>query len=130
MAEQRARTDERHKAGIGYSYEVALLMTPALKVSAGVRWTGIKAPMGKVLDTAPIAFQRFGYDCWLTSCVRDGDGSSKHDTGEACDFDASSSVPEAAGHEIARTEKVMLGEGYDVLWHGPPWHLHVEWDPK
>lgn len=112
-------------------------MTPVLKVKAGVRWEGIQPPIGKVLDAAPEAFARFGYDCWLT-CLVEPRGSGLHPKGLAGDFDSSSNIPEPVGKSIAETLRVMVGKGYDALWHRVKrkddtygaWHLHTEYDPK
>jgi len=105
-------------------------MTPLVQIKPGVRMAGVKPEMMVVLDVVPVVFARFGYDCWLTSCVRNGDGTSKHDSGEAMDFDSSVNVPEATGHEIAFRVNQTLSRDYDALWHGPRFHLHVEHDPK
>lgn len=101
-------------------------MTPILKVKPGVKLGGIKPEMAIVLDVVPIVFARHGYDCWLTSAVREGDGPSKHDFGQALDFDSSTNISEEVGLKIACLAKTFLGNEFGTLWHGPYWHLHVQ----
>jgi len=104
-------------------------MTPLAKVVPGVRLKGLQPEMAIVLDVVPEVFGRFGYDCWVTSAVRP-QSSGLHRLGLALDFDSSTNVPESVGQQIATRVSSYLGDGFDCLWHGPKWHLHVEYDPK
>ena len=96
-----------------------------LKTKPGVVVAGLQPEMCRVLDTVPAVFARKGYDCWLTSAVREGD-EGKHGKGKALDFDSSSNIPESIGNEIAVSVKAYLGDEFGVKWHGPHWHLHVQ----
>lgn len=104
-------------------------MTPMIQVKPGVKLTRDTAS-AIVMQVVPTVFMRKGYDCWLTSNLRDGDGTSLLDSGLAWDFDSSTNIPLAVGEEIAFMVRQYLGMDFDVLWHGPRYHLHVEYDPK
>lgn len=104
-------------------------MTPILRIKPGVRLTGLKPEMSVVLDVVPIVFGRKGYDCWLTCAVEERD-SGLHPEGKALDFDSSTNVPLDTGKEIERSAESFLGPEFDVDWHGPRYHLHVEHQPK
>ena len=104
------------------------MMTAALHVKPGVRFTGLQLVMMQVLDVVPAVFARFGYDCWLTCAVEERDRGF-HPTGRAADFDSSSNVPYEVGMKIRKATGRLMGTDYDAVWHGPRWHLHVEFDP-
>ena len=106
-----------------------MMMTAALHVKPGVRLTGLQPMMMKVLDAVPAVFARCGYDCWLTCAVEERAGGF-HPTGRACDFDSSSNVPYEVGMKIRKMTARVLRADYDVVWHGPRYHLHTEFDPK
>lgn len=100
-------------------------MSPILKVKPGVKLAGLKPEMCLVLDVVPAIFGRKGYDCWLTSAVREGD-PGKHGLGGALDFDSSTNIPRDIGNEIMVSVKAYLGDEFGVIWHGPRFHLHVQ----
>lgn len=107
-------------------------MTPILRVKPGVRLGGLQPQMAIVLQIVPIVFARKGYDCWLTCAVEPRE-SGLHPKGLALDFDSSTNVPMNTGQSIAKDVKGFLGgklSEFDALWHGPRWHLHVEFDPE
>ena len=104
-------------------------MNPIMKVKPGVNLAGIRAEIVRAESIVSTVFGRHGYDCWLTSAIRSGEYSF-HGKGLAEDFDSSTNVPHDTGKEIERSVKAHLGDSYDVLWHGPYWHLHVEFDPE
>lgn len=104
-------------------------MTPILKVKPGVVLAGIQPEIIRVESVVATVFGRHGYDCWLTSAVREGDPGF-HGKGLAEDFDSSTNIPESVGNEIERSVSAHLGDSYDVVWHGPYWHLHVEFDDR
>ena len=104
-------------------------MTQALKIKPGVRFEGLQPVMMRVLDTVPIVFSQWGYDCWLTCAVEER-GSGFHPKGKALDFDSSSNIPYAVGMKIREATARLLGTDFDAVWHGPRWHLHTEHDPE
>lgn len=75
------------------------------------------------------------YHLVKTSAFRPGD-KGLHGKGLAADFDFvwKEGVPEdlqrAVLHSVANRTQTRLGADYDVLAHGPRWHIHGEYDPK
>lgn len=81
----------------------------------------------RAIVVASMVFNKWGFDCWLTSGVRPEDKDSLHCYGMAVDFDSSNIVSfdmfKAMEHDIGQ----ILGENYYALYHKG--HIHVEYDP-
>jgi hypothetical protein len=87
--------------------------------------------MAPVFGVIPRIFEAFGFECYLTSCVRPKDRHSFHGYGLAADFDASVEITADIGQALAKRAEFVLGTDYTCLWHkefGGGWHLHVEFD--
>ena len=104
-------------------------MISALKVAPKARLKGIQPEMAPAFSVVPAVFALFGYDCWLT-CAVEPRSKGLHPKGLALDFDSSSNIPIETGESIAAEVKGYLGMDFDCPWHGPKFHLHVEFDPK
>lgn len=97
-----------------------------VSLGPGVDVEGIKAQTIRAIVVASGVFTSFGYDCWVTSCVRPDDKDSLHCYGMAADFDSSVDVPEEHFLLMQDAIQLELGKKYDVVYHKG--HVHVEFD--
>lgn len=67
-----------------------------------------------------------GHDTIAVTSGRRVGSSGRHGTDDAVDLDTLTQIPKALGELWAAKVQADVGWDYDVIWHGPRWHLHGE----
>ncbi|HUW96271.1 MAG TPA: hypothetical protein VMW58_10835 [Anaerolineae bacterium] len=103
-----------------------MLKLADVQFGPGAVYEGVKPQTIRAIVVAAAVFASFGFDCWVTSLVREYDADSFHAYGLAVDVDAPVEVPPQYFRLMRNAIAAQLGDHYDVVYHNG--HIHIEYD--
>ena len=103
-----------------------MLKLADVQFGPGAVYEGVKPQTIRAIVVAAAVFASFGFDCWVTSLVREYDADSFHAYGLAVDVDAPVEVPTQYFRLMRNAIDRILGDHYDVVFHKG--HIHIEYD--